>query len=169
MLQGCPLSGSLFVICLNPFLHLLDKFLYAPEGPPVGDFCQKDIGEIARAFADDLALVLAGLQKLPKIASLFKILQQVSGLSLKASKCVLIPLGEVFDSNLIAKVRQFLHDNLPAWSSFRVESYGEYLGVLVGPGATPQLGTNRQKSGVVGQLLLPVLSYLLLWALPNII
>ena len=54
VLQGCPLSGSLFVICLNPFLNLSSTCLALPY-------------EISRAFADDLAFVLHSLWKQKKL------------------------------------------------------------------------------------------------------
>ena len=43
IIQGCPLSGSLFVIALNPFLNCFETLL--------------GTGEIMRAFADDLGAV----------------------------------------------------------------------------------------------------------------
>ena len=41
----------------------------------------------------DLALLLENLRKLPKHKALFKMLERISGLKLKAKKCVLVPLA----------------------------------------------------------------------------
>ena len=65
--------------------------------------------------------------------SIFKVIRLVSGMNLKPSKCILIPLGEIFSDDLVHKVRDFLSRNIPEWSTFQVVGAGTYLGFGVGP------------------------------------
>jgi len=87
ILQGCPASGSLFVVVLNPFLEIMETTLRP--------------GELIKAFADDLANVLKSLKALRRIFSIFKVIKRVTQMQLKASKCLLIPLGEALTENLV--------------------------------------------------------------------
>jgi hypothetical protein len=50
IIQGCPLSGSIFVLTVDPFLRLLKKTLPSAT---------------SRAFADDIATLVQSLQDLP--------------------------------------------------------------------------------------------------------
>jgi len=122
VLQGCPLSETLFVISINPFLNAAENILNPPY-------------EIMRAFADDLAAVLQSLAQLKRLQVLFKVLHIISGLSIKAKKCVIIPLGEVFCPDVAARVREYLVRHVPAWRDFKICDRGCYLGLVLGPGS----------------------------------
>ena len=78
IIQGCPLSGSIFVMTVDPFLRLLRKTLPSSTN---------------RAFADDIATIVQSLQDLPTLKTNFDLFRDVSGLDLKIKKCSLIPLG----------------------------------------------------------------------------
>ena len=121
VLQGCPASGSLVVIAINPFLNLIETKLCAPR-------------EVCRAFADDLAAVLRSIEALKPISSLFKLLQAVSGMALKAKKCVIVPLGCSLSQELIDHIREWLKKRIPSWSSFSIAEEAKYLGFNLGPG-----------------------------------
>ena len=122
MLQGCPASGSLFVLAIDPLIRCLHTKLSSPR-------------EICRAFADDIALVLQSLTKLKCLKSVFNFFQAVSGLALKPKKCLLIPVGIPFSLEVKEQVQKYLKDYVPEWASFGVVPYGKYLGVWAGPGA----------------------------------
>ena len=66
---------------------------------------------------------------------MFKVLAKCSGLNVKASKCVLIPLGAVLSSELTDRIREFLTVRIPAWTSLDVSAFGTYFELIVGPGA----------------------------------
>lgn len=78
--QGCPLSGMLFAITVDPCLSLL-RHCVQPGGT-------------LRAYADDLA-ALAPLprQQLSKLAATFRCIRAASGLTLKPAKCRIVPLA----------------------------------------------------------------------------
>ena len=78
IIQGCPLSGSIFVVTVDPFLRLLKKTLPSSTN---------------RAFADDIATIVQSLQDLSTLKSNFDLFRDISGLDLKIKKCSLIPLG----------------------------------------------------------------------------
>ena len=58
VLQGCPFSGSLFVIAIDPLLYLFEKYIVSPG-----------MGHIY-ACADDIGASLASLRGLPILFSL---------------------------------------------------------------------------------------------------
>ena len=119
--QGCPLSGTIFVILLDPIIAALTKSM----GPK----------DVLRGYADDLAAVLfEGLQTLMSIARVFQVVKIISGLNLKISKTVIIPLGR----QGTFKMKASICDSLPHWSGVLVSNSGKYLGFHVGPGAGDQ-------------------------------
>ena len=71
VLQGCPLSGSLFVICIDPLLTLFKRFVMVPGK-----------GEV-RACADDIGIILRELKHLKIVFRLFDLFGKASGLKLK--------------------------------------------------------------------------------------
>jgi hypothetical protein len=117
ILQGCPASGSLFVLAVDPFYRMVKSRLS---------------GSISKAFADDLGTIIQRLEQLPIAKSCFDLLLLVSGLALKPKKCVMIVLGADYSEELVARVRSFLKFYVPAWAKFRIEKWGEYLGFRVG-------------------------------------
>ena len=87
VLQGCPLSASLFVISINPFLENFRKVLY-----------NNSFG-VLYACADDLGSALLKLSALHYIYPIFFKMAKISGLILQPHKCVIIPLVPQ-DSNI---------------------------------------------------------------------
>jgi len=118
VLQGCPLSGSLSVIVMNPCLNALNANLGK--------------NDICRAFADDIANVIESHRTLPKVAKVFDAIRHASNLGLKIKKCVIIPLGGPFSDALKQKIKHFLTEHLPQWASVRIQDSGEYLGFQIG-------------------------------------
>ena len=49
--------------------------------------------EIARAFADDIGMVLANISQLRPVRALYKLLEIISGMAIKPRKCVIVPLA----------------------------------------------------------------------------
>jgi exonuclease III len=117
--QGCPLSGTLFALALDPFIRLL--CLTIP----------KQLGMIT-AFADDIAIVAMHLFKaLTALAPVFATLQAASCLEVNPGKTVVIPLW----AQGCFETRRWLFDCLPAWAAFKIQLCGRFLGYLIGPDA----------------------------------
>lgn len=78
VLQGCPLSGALFNVGIDPLLWCFSRTIVQPG-----------FGKVF-ACADDIGAALKSLQHLIPCAKLFAMFKKVSGLILKPSKCVMI-------------------------------------------------------------------------------
>lgn len=113
--QGCPLSGSLFALALDPLLRrLMAHHMLASA--------------CLFAYADDLAAVLWRIRdELPHLLETLRRWSKVSGLALKAPKCVLLPL---WDGD-IDGLRTYLDDEAGLQGA-RVARAARYLGVTVG-------------------------------------
>ena len=61
--------------------------------------------------------------------------ERFAGLRLKPDKCVLVPTGAPFSTELEASMRAWLIDHVPGWSGFKIASAGKYLGFYLGPNA----------------------------------
>ena len=123
VLQGCPLSGFIFDIVVDPFLNHFDALL------------EKTKYATVRACADDIGAALVAIEHLPLAKIVFDAANCFAGLCLKPEKCVLVPTGEVFSSALEASIRSWLLEHLPGWSRFKISPAGKYLGFFLGPGA----------------------------------
>ena len=118
IIQGCPASGTVFVICVDPFLRLLNEVVKDPT------IC---------AFADDIGAIVPSLQQLHHFHKSFSLFEQISGLALKANKCVIIPLGRALTEDLENQIKQFLRNHIPTWARFNISDKAEYLGFSIGP------------------------------------
>ena len=78
VLQGCPLSGSLFVIVIDPLLHMFKTQL---ENTGLAT---------TRACADDIGVALRQLQSLPTLCLWFQCFTRVSGLPLGPARCIIV-------------------------------------------------------------------------------
>jgi hypothetical protein len=117
--QGCPASGSLFALALDPFLRMM--LLRIPMR----------LSTVV-AFADDLAAVLFQLHRsLRVLYQLFNLLLRATGLAINPRKTVIVPLG----SSTLFTVKRYVLENLPAWAAFRIDDCGKLLGVWIGPGS----------------------------------
>ena len=83
VLQGCPVSGSLFVIAIKPCLIMINQ--------------KVEPNDLCRTFADDIATVTCRIDTLVKIAKVFEVIKRVSNLAVKANKCVIISLWRPFE------------------------------------------------------------------------
>ena len=116
--QGCPLSGSLFVLVIDPVI----AFLQSRLGP-----CDS-----IRAFADDLAAVIRNMWlTLPGIVDAFMIIARVTNLHLKIKKTTLVPLWRCDVNN----VRMLMKELVPSWAEVGIKRAGKYLGFMLGPNA----------------------------------
>ena len=120
VLQGCPGSAFLFNNSLDPFLHLMDRFL---RGARAG---------IVRACADDIGLTLRRLSHLKKIHPIFMNAQRLGGLTLKPAKCIIVPLCEL-SNEIRNSIMAWLEANIPEWVGFAVEPTTKLLGFYIGP------------------------------------
>lgn len=114
--QGCPLSGTIFAIALDPLVrsHLANVTL-----------CSAHIC----LFAGDVALVLRciRLQLEPLLAHMDR-WRKATGLTLKTTKCVVIALvGDLADYERILAREPCAEGMRVVWSAM-------YLGAEVGPG-----------------------------------
>ena len=115
--QGCPASGSLFVLLLDPWHRLLMSRL--PASLPFG-------------FADDVSIILANFFKhFVVLASVIELLQAAASLGLNMAKCVVVPLRP---SEELPKWRRLIRALVPAWRSCAVAWCAKYLGVYLGHG-----------------------------------
>ena len=80
VLQGCPLSGSLFALAIDPFLCLIDTVL---ENGRLG---------IVRACADDIGAAIKSSRVLNWIYSVFNCARLAAGLTVRTKKCVIVPV-----------------------------------------------------------------------------
>ena len=87
VLQGCPLSGTLFVLANDPLLYAFEKHLHIP-----GLGC-------VRACAGDIGICLDRLSVIEIICVLFDKYRLLSGLALKPQKCICIVLSKVAKKN----------------------------------------------------------------------
>lgn len=122
ILQGCTMSGTMFALILDPLLHKIDDLL-------------KGNGSIARACADDIGASIKGISDLCHLYPIFKAAEKLIGLILNAKKVVLVPVADELSDAVRHRITQYLIENLPAWSTCRIQGAVLYLGFYIGPGA----------------------------------
>ena len=105
VLQGCPFSGTIFVIALDPFLCLFELALQDPGGgEPLG---------ILRACADDLGVSLRARSALIRLHDVFLRAASVAGLELKNEKVVLIPVWCELVPRVAIELKDWLLERVP--------------------------------------------------------
>ena len=86
-----------------------------------------------KAFADDTAVVLDEYVSVaPAVAHLFWEFERISALSLNIAKTIFIPLWPV---SCFRSLRTAVSDVCPLWKDIELQTYGKYLGFMVGPGS----------------------------------
>ena len=103
VLQGCPLAALLFVVGMDPFVQ---HFHAAVDSLSVGVTC---------LCADDIATVLRSLAQLVDVYKLFMLAWRAAGLTLRPTKCFLVPLSNAISPHSISCMRDFLRANTPEW------------------------------------------------------
>ena len=117
--QGCPLSGSIFALAIDPLLRAI---------------CVRSLtrSNVLRAYADDIGVVLMNvLLELPGLIQIFLKWELASLLKLNVKKCALIPLWCAG----VHRLQRWLRRSLPSFSDCAVSNVAKYLGVMLGPGS----------------------------------
>ena len=117
---GCPLSATLFLLALNPFVHMLNYLIVDPVVPS-SCLCADDVGSALRA-----------LKSLSVHRSVFNLCARVAGMHLKPSKCFIVITVVNISPELIFAVKNWLQRNIPEWSDFQVVDCARYLGFFLG-------------------------------------
>ena len=121
MLQGCPLSGIVFVLVLDPFLRAM------------GELLDMSGVSLTRACADDVGAAVSNIVAPKRYHSIFKILEKVAALKVKPKKCVIVPIATTFSMHVVSVVRDWLVGNVPEWGAMSIAKSGRYLGFEMGP------------------------------------
>ena len=113
---GGPASGTIFVLCIDPFLRMLQ----AQRGP-------RDIG---RSFADDIGYVIFDIKiTLPKFVICFRLFGEVSNIQLKIKKTIIVPLW----TGDLGMAKHIIRHIAPEWDGACVGLHAKYLGMQLGP------------------------------------
>ena len=118
VLQGCPLSGTLFVLVIDPLLWA---------------FKAKLSSTIIRTCADDIGMALRKLEELCLVYKIFSDFEQATNLHLKPSKSIIIPTVFKLSNWNLDMLRAWLRRNVPKWVDLVVRSSSKYLGFFLGP------------------------------------
>ena len=121
VLQGCPLSATLFVMCINPFLIHFERSL-VPH----------NLG-IVRVCADDIGAALFDFRTLAKLQRVFELAKDIANLTLKPIKCNIIPTSMPHSPEIENFIKEWLAVHLPSWKDFKVLPRAKYLGFIMGP------------------------------------
>ena len=123
VLHGCPLSGTLFALAVDPVLHMLEA--------------QLDSGKLGvmRACADDIGAALASASVMQKLYPVFRLAKLATGLTLNVKKCIVIPTYCRCTLSTVAVWRDWFSIHLPEWRGFKICGTAKYLGMYVGPSA----------------------------------
>jgi endonuclease/exonuclease/phosphatase family metal-dependent hydrolase len=117
--QGCPASGAIFALCIDPLLRRIYAWLPSPWSKIV-------------AYADDIAIALRGARSM--VVQLFAIIDETepaTGLSINVGKSTLVPL---WTSDIGAATSE-VQGSSPRLAALEVAASFKHLGVQVGPGA----------------------------------
>ena len=89
------------------------------------------------ACADDIGSALQDIRSSATVATQFALYERISALTLKPSKCVLVPAAmPLADFEVHARVA--LADVCPSWLEFAFKPSSKFLGWLLGPEASPE-------------------------------
>ena len=112
--QGCPLSGSIFALAIDPLLRLIAYRTLIRSSS-------------LNAYADDIGTVLYDLfGELPVVLGVFGRWQHASGLALNPGKCILILLWQALPDEIMGVVAYLL----ASFCTLRHLLFGKVLGCL---------------------------------------
>ena len=131
VLQGCPLSGTLFVFVMDPLLWSFRRYL---------------TGTVTRSCADDIGMALRRLEVLALVFKLSEDFRLVSLLTLKPTKCVLMSSVWATSRWIIDLIRAFLCRVVPACLGIAIRDTAKYQVFLIG-----RLAGGQQWKGPVEQ------------------
>lgn len=114
--QGCPLSGSLFVIVMDPVLRWIHDTLH------------RHIACMERACVDDLAIALRSVRFVAHLAPIFGRAESAAALRLKPTTCKAIVLAEGDAVEQARELRDVIAGSAEEWSEFEVVRLGISLG-----------------------------------------
>ena len=118
VLQGCPLSGTLFVLVIDPLLW---------------SFKRKLSSTVVRTCADDIGMALRRLDELCLIVKIFHDFEAASNLKLKPKKSILVPTVSKLSNWNVDMVRAWLRRFVPHWENLIICNSARYLGFFIGP------------------------------------
>ena len=109
---GATAIGSIFVLCIDPFLHLLSS----RSGPR----------DFQRSFADDIGYIIFDIKvTLPAFAECFELFGKLSNVKLKIKKSVIVPLW----THDVKEAMRIIINIVPSWKGIRVALHAKYPGV----------------------------------------
>ena len=120
---GCPLSSLLFLLCVNPFIDIINELSDNPGF------------SVTRVCADDFGSAMDQLYRLKCQASIFRLAASVAGLHLKPCKCVIIVSCTPISDAIVNAIKAWLAHNVPDFKDFLISSSGKYLGWFLGVGS----------------------------------
>ena len=127
--QGCPLSGILFALAIDPLLRII--------------FATLEAEDVLRAYADDIAAVLFNWDiTLPKLEPIFELFRKCSGLAVNVKKTILIPLVPCY---VEADLRFKLRSLLSVWGDMLIKLNGKILEYILVRMVTQPHGMPLQK------------------------
>ena len=126
VLQGCPLSGSLFVIVIDPLLNFFKIHL------------ENSALATCRACADDIGIALRHMACIPSLHKWFSEYSVISGLVLNPGKCIIVLTTFLANTDNQNTIRDWLSAVCPSWRDMKICNAAKYLGFFLGPLATPQ-------------------------------
>ena len=139
VLQGCPMSATLFILAIDPFLIHFEQAL---SGKYEG---------IVRACADDVGIALADFRSLEVVEKVFHFAKECANMCLKPKKCNIIPLNPASPTQLDGTlerdlIKSWLISHIPHWQDFCVCLSAKYLGFGFGPEAMAKQWTAPMKT-----------------------
>ncbi|CAK0821636.1 unnamed protein product, partial [Prorocentrum cordatum] len=123
IIQGCPGSGTLFAVSMEPFVADFESTI------------ERKHRGIVRLCADDIGTALIKLQYLMQLFRIFGLAAQLAALHLNLSKCQILPLAGPISDPIKQLYRMKLKALIPSWSAFEIVEVVKYLGMFIGPEA----------------------------------
>ena len=121
VLQGCPLSGLLFVVAIDPFSRAFEKLQTSQSLKQLIDpHSLSKHNVLVRLCCDDVGAALSSIVALHKFEFIFRKARVLACLTLKASKCVLVPLFHGDFEKIAWQVKEWLSKFIPEWKHFKI-------------------------------------------------